>query len=225
MVEDGLKLYGTKLSPFVLRVEWALEVKGIKYEYVTEDLKNKSPQLLEYNPVYKMVPVLVHHENPVCESIMILEYIEDVWKNHGSSILPSDPYERAEARFWAKFSEEKCLQGCFEVFSKTGEEQLKAVKELQERLKTLEEYLEGKKFFGGETIGLVDIVAGWIPSWIPIIEEIVGIKIVDEEELPLIYAWMHDILELDLVKKTMPPLDEVKTHMRNIREDVLRKTN
>lgn len=71
----------------------------------------------------------------------------------------------------------------------------------------------------------MDIVAGWIPSWLRIIEEIVGIKIVDEEELPLINAWMHDILELDLVKKTMPPLDEVKTYMRNIREDFLRKTN
>lgn len=104
--------------------------------------------------------------------------------------------------------------------SRTGEDLLKAVKELQERLKTLEGYLEGKKFFGGEHIGLVDIVAGWIPSWINIIEEIINMKIVDEE-LPLMSAWIHDILDLDLVKESMLPLDEVMAHMRNIRKRML----
>lgn len=98
---------GTKLSPFVLRVEWALKLKGIQYEYVTEDLKNKSPKLLLYNPVYKAVPVLVHHGKPIPESVVILEYIEDAWKDLSPSILPSDPHQRALARFWARFSEEK----------------------------------------------------------------------------------------------------------------------
>ena len=107
MANEGMKLYGTKLSPFVLRVEWALKLKGIEYEYVVEDLKNKSPQLLEYNPVHKQVPVLVHHGKPICESTVILEYIEDAWKDCGPSILPSDPHQKAVARFWAKFSEEK----------------------------------------------------------------------------------------------------------------------
>lgn len=219
--EGGVQLHGTKLSPFVLRVEWALKLKGIQYEYVTEDLKNKSPKLLLYNPVYKAVPVLVHHGKPIPESVVILEYIEDAWKDLSPSILPSDPHQRALARFWARFSEEKCLQGSFDVFSKTGDEQLEAVKELQERLKVLEGYLEGKKFFGGSTIGLVDIVAGWIPSWNNIMEEIIGIKIVDGEKLPLLTAWIHDILELDLVKESRPPLDEVKAHMRKIRENIL----
>lgn len=221
MAQEVLKLYGTKLSPFVLRVEWALKLKGIEYEYVTEDLKNKSLALLQYNPVYNMVPVLVHNEKPICESIVILEYIEDAWKDRGLSLLPLDPHERAVARFWAKYSEEKCLQGSFDVFSKAGEELLEAVKELQDRLRTLEGYLKGKKFFGGETIGVVDIVAGWIPSLIHVIEEIVGVKIVDDEKLPLICAWMRDILDLDLVKESMPPLDEVMIHMRNIRKSVL----
>ena len=119
------------------------------------------------------------------------------------------------------FALNQCLYGSFDVFSKTGEEQLKAIKELQERLKTLEGYLQGKKYFGGETIGLVYIVAGWIPTWIHIMEEIIGTKIIDNKELPLISAWMQDILDLDLVKESMPPLDEVKAHMTNIRESVL----
>ncbi|KAJ0984678.1 hypothetical protein J5N97_003034 [Dioscorea zingiberensis] len=220
MGTEEVKLYGITLSPFVLRVEWALKLKHIEYEYVTEDLKNKSPQLLQYNPVEKKVPVLVHNGKPICESTLILEYIHEVWKN-GCPLLPSDPHQKAVARFWSKFAEEKCLYSSFAVMSNVGEELKKAVEEFRHNLKTLEGYLEGKKFFGGDMIGMVDIVAGWIPCWVGMIEGLVSMTIVDEEYLPRIKAWIHDILELDLVKQTMPPLDKVEAHMRAIRETVL----
>lgn len=102
-----------------------------------------------------------------------------------------------------------------------GEEQLQAVKEMQNSLKTLEGHLEGKKFFGGDTIGFVDIIAGWVPSLLGIIEEIIGIKIINEEDLPLISAWIKDFMDHNLLKETMPPQEKVMAHMRAIRENVL----
>lgn len=107
------------------------------------------------------------------------------------------------------------------MLSKVGEEQLKAVKEMQESLKTLEGHFGGKKFFGGETIGFVDIIAGRMPCWLGIIEEIIGIKIISEKELPLISAWIKDFLDHNLVKETMAPLEKVMAHIRAIRENVL----
>ncbi|XP_028098583.1 glutathione S-transferase U2-like [Camellia sinensis] len=100
-----VKLLGSWVSPFVYRVKWALNLKNIQYEYLEQDLVNKSNLLLTCNPVFKRVPVLIHNDKIICESIVIMEYLDEVWKNN--PILPEDPYEIAMVRFWTKFIEEK----------------------------------------------------------------------------------------------------------------------
>lgn len=49
--------------------------------------------------------MLVHGENPVCESMVIIEYIEEMWPQN--PLMLNDPYDRALARFWIKFAEDK----------------------------------------------------------------------------------------------------------------------
>ncbi|XP_038716874.1 glutathione transferase GST 23-like isoform X2 [Tripterygium wilfordii] len=196
MAGAEVKLLGYWASPYSLSVKWALKLKGIQYQYLEEDIQNKSPLLLRYNPVYKKVPVLVHNTKPLAESLVIVEYIDEVWQT--IPLFPKDPYERAKARFWAKFAHEK-----------QGEEQEKAAAEAREHLKTLESGLEGKKFFGGETIGYVDITAGWIAIWAPITEDIAGVNLVDGETMPLLKAWFKNVLEVPTIKSCLPPLDDL----------------
>ncbi|KAM5567189.1 glutathione S-transferase U10 [Rosa sericea] len=95
-------IYGSWISSFTARVKIALKLKGIDYEYVEEDITNKSQMMLNYNPIHKKVPILVHQGRPIVESQVILEYIDENW-SHAPKLLPEDPYEKAKIRFWAKF--------------------------------------------------------------------------------------------------------------------------
>lgn len=101
-IENKVILLGTCASPYSKRIELALNLKSIPYQLVEEDLQNKSQTLLRYNPVHKKIPVLVHNGKPISESLFIIEYIDETWRN-GPHLLPQDPYKRAKVRFWASY--------------------------------------------------------------------------------------------------------------------------
>ncbi|XWS60905.1 hypothetical protein CRYUN_Cryun07bG0078400 [Craigia yunnanensis] len=202
-----VKLIASSLSLFCTRIEWALKLKGVEYEYLEEDLRNKSPLLLSYNPVHKKVPVLVHNGKPIAESLIVLEYIEETWKD--SSLLPEDPYEKAMARFWAKFADEKCLFGAFDACRAEGDEKEKAIETAVESFAFLENQLERRKYFGGEQIGYLDLALGWIPHWLNVMEEVGCMKLADAQRFPLLHQWAEDFIGTPLIKECLPPRDKL----------------
>ncbi|KAK1562186.1 hypothetical protein Q3G72_007684 [Acer saccharum] len=143
----------------------------------------------------------------VDESIVIIEYIDETWKHN--PILPQHPYDRALARFWAKFIDEKCLLVLWNSFWSKGKEREAAIGEACEHLKTLENELGDKKFFGGEEIGLVDIVANFIGFWLGASQELSGLELLTEEKFPKLNKWIHEYVNHTAIKENLPPRDKL----------------
>ncbi|CAA6664515.1 unnamed protein product [Spirodela intermedia] len=167
MEGKGLKLYGTRCSGFCLMVELALKLKGLSYELVEEDLRNKSAALLRYNPVHRKVPVLVHDGEPICESQVILRYIDETWSE--PPLLAGAPLCRARVLFWVDFFIHTLMPASRTVVVSQGEELTRALEELRRAVKTMEDGLQRDfpgegPFFGGATPGLLDVVCGRTPS-------------------------------------------------------------
>ncbi|XVF56703.1 hypothetical protein PTKIN_Ptkin06aG0141700 [Pterospermum kingtungense] len=206
---EDLKLLGTRQSMFTQRVVWALKLKGIEYEFIEEDLVNKSSLLLTLNPVHKKVPVLVHGGKPIIESKIILEYIDETWKER--PILPQHPHDRAYARFWAAFIDDKLMEASKKAFALTGDDQVKAIESTVEALQLLEKELHVKKNFGGdEEIGYLDIVAGWIAYWFQFIEEVGGFKVMESAKFPCLDSWTKSFLQVPTITQNLPPPDELR---------------
>ncbi|KAL1825590.1 hypothetical protein DCAR_0313765 [Daucus carota subsp. sativus] len=210
MTNQEVKVFSAMESSFGKRVEIALKMKGVEYEHVAEDLSNKSAELLMYNPIHKKVPVFLHNGRPIVESLVILEYIDETWKS-GKSILPKDPYERAASRFWANFIDSKVLDALTKIYRSKGEDQ-DATEELGELLSILENELKDQKFFGGESIGLVDIVADLIALWLDVIQEGLGIEIFTQQTHPKLFKWSEEYMNCSIIKETLPPRADLLAH-------------
>ncbi|KAK6788913.1 hypothetical protein RDI58_012712 [Solanum bulbocastanum] len=208
MATNSVKLLGVWASPYVSRVEIALKIKSIEYEFIQENVLNKSELLLKSNPVYKKIPVLFHDEKPICESLVILQYIDEAWLN-GPSILPSDPYDRAIARFWAVYIDEKWYPLVAEYRNAEGKEAKAAVVEkMSEGNLLLEEAFmkisKGKSYFGGDSIGYLDIVLGSLLGWVKAIEIMDEMKILDETKTPSLAEWAERFCSDNVVKDIIP---------------------
>ncbi|GAB4833885.1 hypothetical protein Ancab_032133 [Ancistrocladus abbreviatus] len=210
---EETKLYGSLGSPYSLRVEIALQIKGVKYEHIEQDLKNKSPDLLKYNPIHKKIPVFVHNGKSIMESLIILEYIDENWRHN--RILPVDPYERSIVRFWTKFIDDKVLSSVHKYYF-IGEEseREKAKEEASEGLQILESELKGKKFFGGETYGMLDIAAIGVAWTTPALQEAAGKYLLSRESFPLISKWSEELTSCKVFQENLPSKDTLISHYR-----------
>ncbi|GAA0166123.1 transferase [Lithospermum erythrorhizon] len=215
MEKERVKLVGFWASPFVHRVKMALKMKGVEYQYIEEDIRNKTPLLFELNPVYKQVPVFVHNGKVLPESRIILEYIDETWKNT-PLLLPQDPHQKAMARFWADFSDNQLGKVALEALCSRGERQEKAVISTVEALEKLEQELKGKVFFGGDSIGHLDLVIGWISYFMPLWEELASIKILDSSKLPAVNEWLNRFLTHPMIKDDLPKKEKLYAYFDEV---------
>ncbi|XP_073107716.1 glutathione S-transferase U25 [Elaeis guineensis] len=214
MAQDEVVLLDFWTSPYALRVRIALAEKGVAYQHKEENLWDKSPLLLNSNPVHKKIPVLIHNGKPVCESLIILQYIDEVWSDR-CPLLPKDPQQRANVRFWADFFEKKIDASGSLTWRVKGEAQVAAKNEFITQLKLLEDELAENPFFGGETFGYMDVVFVSFASWFYAYEKSANFSI--EEECPRLTAWKKRCVERESVSKNIPEPEKIYEYLCSIK--------
>jgi glutathione S-transferase len=73
----------------------------------------------------------------------------------------------------------------------------------------VEECSKGKAFFGGDTVGLVDIVLGGFLGWLYATEAICGMKALDATRTTLMAAWAERFCLLDAAKGLIPAVERL----------------
>lgn len=73
----------------------------------------------------------------------------------------------------------------------------------------------GKAFFGGDGVGLVDVVLGSFLAGIKMIDEVNGTNLLDETKFPGLAAWAERFLAVDVVKEAMPDAGKLLEQYRN----------
>ena len=98
-----MKLYSGPVSLFSRKVEIALGEKGQVYEREMVPFTQaggyspKHPAVLAANPKGQ-VPVLVDGDLTLCDSTLILDYLEDAYPT--PALYPADPKAKARCRQW-----------------------------------------------------------------------------------------------------------------------------
>ncbi|KAG8383131.1 hypothetical protein BUALT_Bualt05G0152800 [Buddleja alternifolia] len=213
MATSNLKLLGMWACPYVNRAQFALKIKSIEYEFIEENPYNRSDILVTSNPFYKKIPVLIHGDKPICESLIIVQYVDDNWAT-GPSTLPSDAYDRALARFWAAYISDKWYPSPKLLReAQVEDEKTPLTEKISAGLLLLEEAFvkcsKGKPYFGGDNIGYLDIVLGSSLAWLKVTEIVVGIKLLDQDKIPTLSGWADRFCSDEDVKDVLPETEKL----------------
>ncbi|KAE8789043.1 putative glutathione S-transferase GSTU6 [Hordeum vulgare] len=207
---DNLKLVGMWASPHVLRVGLALRLKGLSYEFVEmegeEGFKNNQGEQLLLN---SKLQVLIHGGKPISgTSLSMIQYIDEAFPGAGPSLLPDDPSERAMARYWADFIDDTLVRAMHKAtWGESDREKVEGKNQVVSAVETLEGALRdcSKPFFGGNSVGYVDVVLGGLLGWVRATDTVQGVKTFDDPAItPLLAMWAYRFDALKTVQVVMP---------------------
>ena len=107
------------------------------------------------------------------------------------------------------------MSAIFKACLGEDKEHEKALEEASELLQFLENELKEKRYFGGETVGLLDIAANIIGYGLGVFEEASGAELLTRERFPKICKWANEFVSVSAIKENLPPREKLIAYMRN----------
>jgi glutathione S-transferase len=175
-----LTLYSAVECPFCVRTRLVLDGKGLEYDVVEIDLRDKPPFLRELNPRNR-VPVLDDGGTVLYESEALNEYLEETRPD--TPMMPADPVERARVRMLMRRFDDLS-----DAYYAARRDEPGAREQLDAELAWLDRLLAGRAHLAGETYTLAD--PGWWP-WIARMHRVGA----DIARFPAVAAWSDRLAE------------------------------
>ena len=196
-----IKVYSAVVCPYAHRTRLVLQEKGIDFDLIEIDLQNKPEGFTKVSP-YGKVPALTHGNEPVWESAVINEYLDEVFPN--PPLLPSSPIAKAQARIWIDFANTRFVPAFSTLLrSSDPQKQEEAKQELYKHLEFIENEglakLSGEgPYWFGESISLVDFTYfPWFERWAAL-KQYRGFGV--PEEFTRVRQWKRALKERESVK-------------------------
>lgn len=178
-----LKLISHALCPYVQRAVIALKEKHVDYERIDIDLHAKPDWFLAVSPLGK-TPVLLADNQPIFESAVICEYLEDTI---APALHPADALERARHRAWIEFAS-ATLNAIWNFYTARDNAAYEAAaKTLRERFAQIEAALGEGPYFAGGQFSLVDAAFGPVFRYFDVFDAVSGVDLF--RPLPKTRAW------------------------------------
>ena len=164
-----MELFTARVCPYAHRSRLALLEKDLDFDHIEIDFKNKSNRFLAVSP-YGKVPALVHDGQTIYESLIINEYLDEVFPD--PRLMPDDPLTRAKARIWIHYCEEYFTGDQYALLKNQDPgRHAELLAGMQDRLRFVETEgfakLSGKgPYWLGTDVSLVDL------AWFPFFERL-----------------------------------------------------
>lgn len=182
-----LVLVSHALCPYVQRAAIVLAEKGLPFERRDIDLANKPEWFLKISPLGR-TPVLLVDQQPIFESAVICEYLEEIALPH---LHPANPLQRAQHRAWMEFGS-ALLNSIGAFYSARDEATLTArAEETRARLGQIEAVLGDGPFFAGSAFSIVDAVFGPVFRYFDVFDTIDGFALC--RNLPKVQRWRSSL--------------------------------
>ncbi len=192
-----LTLVSHTLCPYVQRAAIVLIEKGIPFERKYIDLANKPDWFKKISPLGK-TPVLLADENPIFESSVICEYLEET---ANPKMHPANPISKAQHRAWVEFASSilNNIAGLYNAIDESGFNEKS--RQIKNKFSQLEEVLESAPYFSGEKFSLVDAAFGPVFRYFEVFDTFYAGGWFNE--FPKLESWKNNLMKRPSIQQAV----------------------
>lgn len=111
---------------------------------------------------------------------------------------------------------DQCFPPMWKACLTKGSVQQMCKEESSEMLQYLEDELKDKKFFGGDRIGMVDVMANFVAIWFRTFQDEARMDLLTKDKFPRLWEWSELFVNTSPVNQCLPPKEKLVRRFRSL---------